>query len=503
MTHKFRYGRLMAGIALASIIGLTSQAAHAQITIQSNPVFSTPTPGNQPLGPKPKPFEGKVVKFDPSISADETESIDSQDSKEVELGEVTFDGNKYHRDFTINQYLKPITKKEGKTLDLGILEKEVKRINAQNGFKLQGTVTKNEETNAADVHFDVYEQQPWQVSLTTDNQGSPGVGTYRGAVQVVRENLLGIGDKMTMQYLGASRTQRAVATYAFPVNRWGGKVSFKYAFHRLNYDLMLPTPAQPRTIGRDNVWVLSVEQPIGKKREWTPFFSTLWRHVTIDRNGTRVVKADPRPVAFGVKFKKKDKYGSTFVKAASIVGSDWSGGDSRFWRAKVVGKRVFNLPKKNKLVIRGIFQQSPDAMPPVQDITLGGAYSVRGFTERLIVADRGHQLNVEHYWPVPFLGKISPKLKDRVKGVTFFDFGQGWIDNSNGRFAGSNSGRTLLASVGGGLRFNLSRFMQGFVDFGIPLANRNNLEFGGQPNVRVHFGLRSNLLPKPFKKRDK
>jgi len=485
---------------LACSIGLAliQQNAEAQITIQSNPVFSTPTPlpADQTLGPTAKPFEGGVIEFDASkkeVKFDEPET--------VTLGEINFDGNKYHRDFVIRQYLKPISKKEGESIDIKTLEDEIKRINAQNKFKLQGHITHNAETGSDDINFDVYEQQPWQLSLTADNQGSPGVGLWRGAAQLNNENLLGIGDSLSLQYLGSARTQRAVADYAFPFNRWGGKVSFKYVFQRLDYDLMLPSDSQPRTIGIDNAWVLTVEQPIDKNKVWTPYYSTLWRHVTIDRNHVQIVKADPRPVAFGLKFNKKDKYGNTFIDAASIVGSDWAGGDSKFWRFNAVGRREFNLPKKNRLVIRGIFQQSPDAMPPVQDIVFGGAYSVRGFSERLIVADRGHQFNVEHFWPVPFLGKVAPKLKDRVQGVTFFDFAQGWIDNSNTRYVATSSERTLLMSVGAGLRFKLNQYMQGFVDAGFPLVDRNDLEFVAQPDFRVHFGFRSNLLNKPWKTR--
>jgi hemolysin activation/secretion protein len=502
---------------LASSIGLVAPQALAQVTVQSNPVFSTPTPAEQKLGPMPKPFKGEVIEFEPTqpaaspVTAEQpATSPDALQAKpdELKIGRVTFEGNDHFRDFAIRQYLKPISKREGELMDTKALTAETKRINAQNGFKLKGVVSQNAETGTSDLHFDVYEQQPYQITLTADNQGSPGVGLWRGAIQATHSNLLGIGDQLSVQYLHAARTKRVVTDYAVPLNRWGGKLSFRYAYQHLDYDLLLNTDSQPEVIGQDNVWVLTVEQPIDKNRVWTPYFSTLWRHVTIDNNHHRTLKGDPRPVTFGVRFNKNDKYGNTLVDASSIVGSDWAGGDSKFWRFYLNSKRVVNLPKSNTLVFRATVQQTPDNLPIVQDLTLGGAYSVRGYTERVLIGDRGHFFSAEHYWPVPYLGKISPKLKGRVQGVTFFDFGQTWLDPTNSRFnpaISNDRDRTLLMSAGGGLRFRFCQYLQGFVDAAWIMGGRGRreIELVDHPDFRVHFGVRSDLLPKPWKTRAK
>lgn len=105
---------------------------------------------------------------------------------------------------------------------------------------------------------------------------------------------------------------------------------------------------------------------------------------------------------------------------------------------------------------------------------------------------------------MPFLKRANPWLAERLRGITFFDFGQAWIDKSNPRYISGVSaqfGRTTLASVGIGARYRLTQYLQGFVDAGWGLFNRNAIELNADPTVRMHFGIRSDLLPRPFRTR--
>lgn len=536
------FGKFSASLAKISLptaaflLIMNQSVSYAQsVTIQANPVFSTPPPSSQNLGPKSKPFDGPAVEYSTTSSQSGVDSSDTTPTDSVDdgsggtslgavtldkayakvatptIGSVSFEGNKYTRDFVIKNVLDPIGDKQGEVLDQAWLNKEVGRINKQQKFKLKGYVTQNESNpNEADIHFDVYERQPWQLSLTADNQGRPGAGMYRWGTIVSNENLLGIGDKLTLSYVGSSRSTRAGAVYDLPLNTRGGKFQAKYFYHRINYDKQY-TPGNDKILGQDNVLVLTLEQPLDKKRIYTPFISTLFRQVTLDRHFSpgvgkrRIVAADPRPIAVGLKYKRPDKLGLTKMKIAGIVGQRWFGGDSQFFRLNVNAKRTFKLPKKNMLVMRGQYQYSPDAMPPVQQIGIAGAYQVRGYTEGLIYGDRGYQFSLEHHWPIPFLSKVDPAVASRFKGVTFFDMGQAWQDKSSGRFTSgvtNDSNRTLLMAVGGGIRYKINRFAQGFCDVAWGLGRRNELELGGSPSVRVHFGVRSNLLPKKYAKHD-
>ncbi len=483
-------------VLASCLLVFCSAPAEAQLTTQGNPVFSTPTPKEQKIGPMPKaPFKA-VVEFDASEGDSEGRPMG-----EIRLGDVELEGNKYYRTWLLKKHLKPILEKQGGVLDVAELESELKRINKQNAFKMKANLFKGQdgETN---VRLEVYERQPWQITGFTDNLGRPGLGNYRGGASITNESLLGFGDKFKVEYVGAARDNLVLAKYQVPLNRKGGNVSVKYRYHWVNYDRKFTGGANLE--GRDrNLFVIQIEQPIDKKRVWTPFVGTLFRHVTVDRNGTRLAKADPRPWWLGMKYNKPDKYGSTTVKAMMVVGQKWMGGDSKFWRTKMVTKRVIKLPHRQKVVLRAAFQVSPDKQPPVQNFPVGGAYSVRGYTEGLLNGDQGHFYSAEYFFPIPFLNRASEKLSDRVRGVAFFDFGQAWLDSKNGRFIAtsnpSSKERTLLMGTGIGVRARLTQYLQGFADMAWGLGNRNLIEQNSDPTLRVHFGIRSDFLPKNYK----
>lgn len=496
--------KLFLPLLLAAIF-IIGNGAQAQLTIQSNPVFSSPTPPEQNLGSAPKPFPGEVVEFAPPAAAPSQTESDARLPDEIRLGDVKLEGNQFYNTWTIRRHLRPLLEKKGEMLKVDDLKNELNTINKFNKFKLKATVISQESDAAEAIRLDVYEQQPWQIVTTFDNQGRPGTGYYRGSAQIVNRSLLGFGDEMSVQYIGANRSHRLSTEYRIPLNARGGEFSFQYAYHALDYDPDLTPRTVQDLIGRDHVWTVTLSQPLDKNRVWTPYISTLWRQVVIKRNGIEIAHADPRPLTLGLRYNNTDKLGRTSIDVAPlIVGQHWMGGDSKFYRARASLYRSFNLPKDNQLVFRGAWQVTPDELPPVQQFQIGGEYTVRGFTEGLITADRGHFYSLEHYWPVPFLGKINSALQGRIKGVTFVDFGQAWLDKSSPRYVGGVSAerdRTTLMAVGIGLRTRMTQYAQGFVDAGWGLFNRNDIELLSQPTVRVHFGIRSNLLPQPFKKR--
>jgi hemolysin activation/secretion protein len=487
---------------LLTITRNVSNTAQAQLTIQSNPTLSSPTLPEQNLGSPPKPFPGEVVEFDPSVTEPSQSDSKSKASDEIRVGDITLAGNHYYNTWTIQRQLRPLLEKKGNVLKVDDLKKELNQINKFNKFKLKATIIRQEMDAEKDIRLDVYEQQPWQIVTTFDNQGRPGIGFYRLGAQIVNKSLLGFGDEMSVQYVGSNRTHRLATEYRFPLNTRGGEFNFQYAYQTLDYDPAL-TPSTVRDLtGRDSVWGATLSQPIDKNRVWTPYISMFGRQVIIKRNGEEVVNGSPRSLTLGLRYNTSDRFGKTNIDISPLIVSQrWFGGDSKCYRAKANLYRSINLPKGNQLVFRGAWQVTPDGLPTAQQFQIGGEYTVRGYTEGLITADRGHFYSLEHFWPVPFIGKLYPGLDGRLRGVTFVDFGQSWLDKSSPRYVNGVSyqrDRTTLMAIGLGLRVRMTQYVQGFIDAGWGVFNRNNIELLSQPTMRVHFGIRSNLLPQPF-----
>lgn len=492
---------LSAALILA---GYGNSFAQAQLTIQSNPVFSSPTPPEQNPAPSLKPFPGEIVEFDGPEPPQADLPLQSSTRNAIRLGDIKLEGNRYYNTWTIKRHVKPLFDKKGGVLSEDDLKQELNLINRFNKFKVKAIVTHREGAAGDSVKLNVYEQQPWQLVTTIDNQGRPGTGFYRGSAQIINRSLFGFGDEVGVQYIGANRSHRFSTDYRIPLNIRGGEVHVQYAYQSVDYDPDL-TPAAVRDLtGRDQVWTVTLSQPLDKKRVWTPYMSALWRQVVIKRNGEEITNANPRPVTLGLRYNNSDRFGKTSIDVAPlIVGQHWMGGDSQFYRAKATLYRSFNLPKENQLVFRGAWQVTPDQLPLVQQFQIGGEDTVRGYTEGLITADRGLFYSLEHFWPVPGIGKLYPGLQKSVRGVTFVDFGQAWLDKSSPRYVNGISNkrdRTTLMAVGFGVRARMTQYAQGFLDAGWGVFNRNNIELLAQPTIRLHFGIRSNLLPQPFKK---
>jgi hemolysin activation/secretion protein len=422
---------------------------------------------------------------------------------EGRIGELTVTGNQYFRGWVIQR---DVGEKPGQPLNLRELEKTLTRINQQNSYRLRATLSPGQQTGTTNVRLDVSERQPWQLSPTVDNQGRPFIGTTRWGAELQNTNLLGLGDRLLLKWLGATGTQAALGSYTLPVNRFGDELNFNYSFGYVNVDL--PIQNQPTITGQSHSYGVVYSHPFDKRRHWVGDVGFTYRRISTFISDVRENTDDIAALQTGLTFNRFDRWGRSVVRGQMTFAPGWMDANQKFWKANLFATRVLRLPKNNLLVFRAMTQFTPDALPPAEQFQIGGAFSVRGYTEGLLIGDRGYNFSLEHRWPIPFLRAASPWLASRLQGVTFVDVAGTYPDRSQGqyitggsrapngaRLIGSASAeRTFLASVGMGLRFRLTRFMSGFVDCGFGLVPRSDVEPYAQPVARLHFGVRSDLL---------
>jgi hemolysin activation/secretion protein len=415
---------------------------------------------------------------------------------EGQVGNISIAGNKFYRTGVVARYLDQGT---GDALSIPHLEKNLRRINRQGDFRVRATLSPNAIAGKTDVRLDVEERQPLQVALTFDNQGRPTIGTMRWGAELINRNVSGIGDRFSARWIGAAGTQTVLGSYFVPINRYGTEIGTTFGFTRVNVDL--PKVRDTNSIiGQAFNYGLIVSQPLDREHVFVADAALNFRRVSSWLNDNRdQTQDDVRSLQFGLNFDKFDRWGRTFARAQTSVGTTWFGGNRQFWKAESVVNRVVRLPKSNYLILRSYAQYSPTALPPVEQFQLGGAYSVRGYNEGLMIGDRGYQFSVEHRWPVPGLRRVNPWLADHIQGATFFDYGRVWNDSKNTRTNPNQRGYTSLASAGLGVRARLTQYMQGYVDFGFGLLDRNDIEINSQPTARIHFGVRSDLLTDEYK----
>jgi hemolysin activation/secretion protein len=423
---------------------------------------------------------------------------------EGHVGKLCVTGNQFYRTRTV---LRDLDLKQGAVLNIRQLEHDLNASNRFNNFHVKANLSPGEKTGETDIRIDETEKQPWQISPTFDNQGRPFIGFYRGGVAVRNDSLLGFGDQLNVQTNFADGTTLALGSYFVPIGSHGDQIGINYGYSRVDLDLR--TAGQPNIDGIANTLGFSWIHPFDEDRVWTGDLGFEGRRIVSRIDGV-TDPTDPtsrvgiRAFTAGLNFNKFDKWGRTFARLESSTSIAFLGGNTAFWKANGYLNRFFSLPWNNTLMIRAFGQYSPTDLPSAEAMQIGGAYSVRGYTEGLIIGDRGFNITVEDRWPIPFLSHVSPWLNERLQGAVFYDFGRVWTDKSNINFVSNQYNRTALMSVGVGLRARLTQYLQGFLDLGYGLHNRNAIEtpIVSEPTFRIHFGVRSDLLPEVYKSRN-
>ena len=146
--------------------------------------------------------------------------------------------------------------------------------------------------------------------------------------------------------------------------------------------------------------------------------------------------------------------------------------------------KALNQRRDAVLATRVIAQLTPDKLLPVEQITMGGLGSVRGYRSNLGIADNGALGTIEFQLPLIRGGKWN-----EIKIIPFTDIGTIW---NNGR---ETTGTTnTFASIGLGLRYRLRDFFEARIDYGIPLIAPKGF---GATDTEERFSF--SLLVRPLK----
>ncbi|MFN6565791.1 ShlB/FhaC/HecB family hemolysin secretion/activation protein [Dendronalium sp. ChiSLP03b] len=330
----------------------------------------------------------------------------------------------------------------------------------------------------------VEEARTFHGQIALDNNRSPGVGTFQRSARLTEENLLGIGDSVSLSYANTDGSNEVNLSYALPLTPEETTLTFSYGkswnnviekpVDRLdissnseNYQLALSHPLfrNPRqeltlevalshqqtqtSIGLDNIGPFPISPGAddeGRTRISALRFSQQWT----DRRD-RSVFALRSQFSLGL-----DLLGATINNSEP---------DSRFfaWRGQAQWVRL--LSKNTLLVLRGDLQLADRRLVSLEQFRLGGQASVRGFRQDALLADNGFFSSAELRLPI----KTFPEIQGLLQIVPFIDVGTGWNN-----FEGSDLKPNPLLSAGLGLRFQMSDRLDARFDWGIPLVSTDS-----------------------------
>ena len=312
----------------------------------------------------------------------------------------------------------------------------------------------------------VEDRQPFRLYLDFNNYQAPSVGGERGIVTLENVNLLGWGDVLTLRY-GRSEGLDPLLDfrYAVPVTRWDTTASFQY---RRNTFGIVEEPFQDLDIESESeIFTAGIRQPVYRTPQTT---------VAVELIGERLENITS---LLGVRFPLlpgATDDGRTAVTALRVAGefvhrtqsqafalrsrfsfgldaldatvhSDPDVPDGRFfaWLGQV--QWATRLPVlDSQLIARADVQLTPDPLLTLEQVAIGGRYTVRGYREFTLVRDNAVLASLE--LRVPLVRKT--RWADYLELAPFFDYGRGW------NAVGSTPDPLDISSVGVGLRWALT-----------------------------------------------
>ncbi|MBW4573914.1 MAG: ShlB/FhaC/HecB family hemolysin secretion/activation protein [Aphanothece sp. CMT-3BRIN-NPC111] len=352
--------------------------------------------------------------------------------------------------------------------------------------------------NLLDVR--VAEADTFSSPIILNNARSPSVGTFQRGVQINEANLLGLGDSISFAYKNTEGSNTYDASYILPINSANGTLGLSYSNASSNvieapfnlidieaasryYDITLhqpiiQTPSKELALGlrasrrESNTSLLGIPFPLspGADEQGRTRISALRFFQDFTQRGNRQVFSARSEVSLGL-----DILNSTINKTAP---------DSRFlaWRGQVQLARL--LAPETLLLLRGDVQLASRALVPLEQFSLGGQESVRGYRQDALLTDNGAFASAEVRLPI----YRTARQQGVLQLIPFVDVGTTW--NSSGQDAPDPN---TLASIGLGLQWQQGDRFKARLDYGIPLISISSSDRTWQEN-----GLYFSVIYNPF-----
>jgi hemolysin activation/secretion protein len=368
--------------------------------------------------------------------------------------------------------------------------------------KITASLKEGAKPSQAILDINVQPRQEFKINIGIDNYRSPVIGTFQRRIDISHNNLLGLGDGLSISYRNTDGSNAIALAYSVPANSSNGTIRFLYANITNN---IIEQPLNSLDIVADALsYEISFRQPLIQQASANSA-QELALGLTASRLESESSLQDtPFPISAGA-----DASGRTRIFALRFF-QDWSNRsltealfarstfsfgldaldatinpeppDGQFftWVGEALWlKRLGN--SNTSVAIRSRLQLADRPLPAFEQTSFGGISTVRGYRQDTFISDNGFLLSTELRIPA------WKATKQELQVIPFIDFGTSW-NNSSDTFSPDGS----LTSVGLALQYRSDRF-NARLDWGIPLNEINSNSNTWQENG-IYFTLNYQLF---------
>lgn len=329
--------------------------------------------------------------------------------------------------------------------------------------RIQAELKPGANPGESELKVRVEEKPPYSAWLAFNNYQSPSVGAERGLLTLAHQNLSGRGDIISLTYGGSDGLNPLIDVwYAVPMNVYDTSLLFRYrkndfgvvdkVFGPLDivsrsesFEITLRQPVY-RTLNQELALVLSLEYETSRSSLLGEPFSFSPGEV----NGKSIVI----PLRFLQEWTYRTQQQVFAVRSRFSFGLDtWDATinadrripDGKFvsWIGQFQWARLTDL-LDSQLLFRADLRFSNQPLLPIEQIGVGGRYSVRGYRENLLVRDQAFITSLEARIPIV----QNRRWADYLQVCPFVDYGRATNKDL------PTPGPKDISSVGLGLRWS-------------------------------------------------
>ncbi len=355
------------------------------------------------------------------------------------------------------------------------------------------------------LNVDVNQANAFKPKLFVNNSRPPSVGSIQRGIEINHNNFAGDGDQLSFIYKNTDGSNDYDASYTIPFNSLDGTLGFRYRY--VESDIIEEPFDQLDIDSETDEYELTLRQPIlvRANSESTKELA-LGLELSRQANST-TLRGQPFAISPGAPEQGED-VGETKISALRFF-QDWTrrtrqdvlaarsqfslgvdifdatvnvgAPDSKFfaWRGQVQWLRQLDSSANINLLVRSDLQLSPDDLVPLEQFSLGGIDSVRGYRQDALLGDSGAFVSAEVRVPV----YRWSNNQSNISAIPFVDFGTTWSNSDN-----IDEEEDTVVSLGLGLQLALSDVFRARLDYGIPLIEVEDRDDTLQENG-VYFSI--------------
>lgn len=330
------------------------------------------------------------------------------------------------------------------------------------------------------------EKSPFKLALSVSNSRPPNLGEWESSIQARYENLLGIGDRLSANYGITEGLDAYSFNYQLPFNARDGAINLNYSkndseiISRDFRDLGIRSNSknfsigikQPLSQSPTQSFALALDFDLRRSQSYIlndiPFSFSIG-----PENGASKVSV----LRFSQDWYQRNQYRIFAAKSQFSIGLnafDATINDSRpdpdgeFFKWLGQLQYIQQLSDSNVALIAQVNTQlTPDSLLSLEQFSVGGLGTVRGYSQNYLTADNGINLSLELRVPMSRTFTLRP----------FFEAATAWSSEV------ANAETQRIASIGIGMTWNPITNLSLILDYGVPLTtvirNSNSLQDQG------------------------